>query len=93
MDDFVVWRNRGAELRHVWREVAVFLRTELRLDLKENVAVNKTAFGMDFLGYRIFPGELRQMLVCPCAGESQTWATGSYEFGRKLFAASAISNG
>ena len=31
----------------------------LRLALKANVALNKTAFGMDFLGYRLHPGELR----------------------------------
>lgn len=59
MDDFVVWGESGAELREAWREVEAFLAAELRLDLKEKVTVNKTAFGMDFLGYRIFPQELR----------------------------------
>ena len=59
MDDFVVWGDSGAELRAVWREVEAFMTAELRLTLKPNVAVNKTAFGMDFLGYRIFPRELR----------------------------------
>ena len=59
MDDFVVWGESGAELRAVWREVEAFLTAELRLELKANVALNKTAFGMDFLGYRLRPGELR----------------------------------
>ena len=59
MDDFVVWGQSGVELRAVQREVAAFLAAELRLDLKANVAVNNTASGMDFLGYRIFPRELR----------------------------------
>jgi len=59
MDDFMVWGESGAELRAVWREVEAFMTAELRLTLKPNVAVNKTAFGMDFLGYSIFPLELR----------------------------------
>lgn len=39
--------------------MAAFLAAELRLDLKANVVLNQTAFGMDFLGFRIHPGELR----------------------------------
>jgi RNA-directed DNA polymerase len=59
MDDFVVWGRSGADLRGVWREVEAFLAAELRLALKPNVGLNRTAFGMDFLGYRVFPQELR----------------------------------
>jgi hypothetical protein len=59
MDDFVVWGTSGAELRAVWREVEAFLAADLRLELKPTVALNKTAFGMDFLGYRVHPDELR----------------------------------
>ncbi len=59
MDDFVVWGDSGAELRAVWRAVGTFLSAELRLELKPTVALNKTAFGMDFLGYRLFPCDLR----------------------------------
>jgi hypothetical protein len=59
MDDFVVWSDSGTELRAVWQAVAAFLAAELRLELKANVALNRTAFGMDFLGYRLYPGELR----------------------------------
>ena len=59
MDDFVVWGDSGAELRAVWQAVEAFLAVELRLELKPNVALNKTAFGMDFLGYRLHPDELR----------------------------------
>lgn len=55
----MVWGERGADLRGVWREVEAFLAAELRLVLKPNVALNRTAFGMDFLGYRVFPEELR----------------------------------
>jgi hypothetical protein len=58
-DDFVVWGESGADLRGVWREVKDFLAAELRLVLKPNVSLNRTAFGMDFLGYRVFPQGLR----------------------------------
>jgi hypothetical protein len=43
----------------VWREVKDFLAAELRLVLKPNVSLNRTAFGMDVLGYRVFPQGLR----------------------------------
>ena len=59
MDDFVVWGGSGAELRAVWQAVEAFVTAELRLELKPTVALNKTACGMDFLGYRLHPGELR----------------------------------
>ena len=84
MDDFVVWGGSGAELRAVWREVESFLRAELRLDLKENVTVNKTAFGMDFLGYRIFPRELRLArrsklrFACKFRRYERAWAEGRW---------------
>ena len=84
MDDFVVWGDSGAELRAVWREVAAFLAAELRLDLKENIAVNQTAFGMDFLGYRIFPQELRLArrsklrFACKFRRYERAWAEGHW---------------
>jgi hypothetical protein len=59
MDDFVVWGQSGGELRAVCEQVRSFLAVELKLELKGNTAVNRTAFGMDFLGYRLFPGVLR----------------------------------
>jgi len=59
MDDFVVWGDTGGELRAVCERVRVFLAAELKLELKANTAINRTAFGMDFLGYRLFPGTVR----------------------------------
>jgi hypothetical protein len=59
MDDFVVWGGSGRELRAVCERVRVFLAAELKLELKANTAINRTAFGMDFLGYRLFPGTVR----------------------------------
>jgi hypothetical protein len=57
--DFVVWGKSSADLRGVWRAVDAFLAAELRLVLKPNISLNRTAFGMDFLGYRVFPQALR----------------------------------
>jgi retron-type reverse transcriptase len=59
MDDFVVWGGSGRELREVWERVRSFLTAELKLELKANTAINRTACGMDFLGYRLFPGTVR----------------------------------
>jgi RNA-directed DNA polymerase len=59
MDDFVIWGETAAEMRAVWVKVEDFLRTELKLDLKSNVVLSRTERGMDFLGYRIFPDDLR----------------------------------
>jgi hypothetical protein len=59
MDDFVVWGESGRELRAVCQRVQVFLSEELKLALKNNTAINRTALGMDFLGYRVFPGTMR----------------------------------
>jgi RNA-directed DNA polymerase len=59
MDDFVVWGETAAELREVWRQVEAMLAAELKLELKFNVMLNRTECGMDFLGYRIFPDDLR----------------------------------
>ena len=59
MDDFVVWGESGRELRAVCERVRVFLAEELKLTLKDNAAINQTAMGMDFLGYRVFPGTMR----------------------------------
>ena len=59
MDDFVVWGESGGELRQVCERVQAFLAAELKLDLKGNTAINRTRLGMDFLGYRIFPGTVR----------------------------------
>ena len=59
MDDFVVWGESGSELREVCQQVRTFLAAELKLELKGNTAINRSAFGMDFLGYRLFPDTVR----------------------------------
>jgi RNA-directed DNA polymerase len=59
MDDFVVWGESGGELRALCGRARDFLADELKLELKHTAAINRTAFGMDFLGYRLFPGRVR----------------------------------
>ena len=59
MDDFVVWGNSGCGMRSLCREIRGFLSETLKLQMKDNVAINRTAVGMDFLGYRLFPTALR----------------------------------
>ncbi len=59
MDDFVVWGESGLELREICIRVKDFLAAELKLEMKPNLALNQTGRGMEFLGYRIFPGTIR----------------------------------
>ncbi len=59
MDDFVVWGGSAAQLREVCEQVRALLAAELKLELKGNTAINRSSFGMDFLGHRLFPGTLR----------------------------------
>ncbi len=59
MDDFVVWGSRREELNEVRARVRGFLAEELKLELKAEPCLNRTALGMDFLGYRLFPERMR----------------------------------
>jgi retron-type reverse transcriptase len=59
MDDFVVWGGDADDLRQVRDRTQAFLAQELSLELKSNTALNRTARGMDFLGYRLFPHTVR----------------------------------
>jgi hypothetical protein len=59
MDDFVIWGHTRGELREALDRVRDFLAAVLKLDLKSNASLNRTALGMDFLGYRVFPKRLR----------------------------------
>ncbi len=59
MDDFVVWGSRREELSDVRAQVHGFLAERLKLELKAEPVLNRTAVGMDFLGYRLFPDRMR----------------------------------
>ena len=59
MDDSVVWGRCRGELKAVRDRVREFLAVELKLELKAEPPLNRTALGMDFLGYRLFPRVMR----------------------------------
>ena len=59
MDDFVLWSNDRPFLRRAWDEIEFFLESQLKLRLKANPQLNRTCRGMDFLGCRIFPDQVR----------------------------------
>lgn len=55
MDDFVIWGDSTAELRDIRDEIRTFSCNELGLELKNPPHINRTEYGMDFLGMRVFP--------------------------------------
>jgi len=59
MDDFVIWGASSAELKSCQHEVESFVSDHLHLDLRPTPFINRTSLGMDFLGYRVFPGYIR----------------------------------
>ena len=59
MDDFVYWSDDKAALLRVRDAVGTFLEGALGLCLKDTPYINRTAHGMDFLGFRIRPDGLR----------------------------------
>jgi RNA-directed DNA polymerase len=56
MDDFVIWGDDAAEVRKTWQTLSSFVMDELGLELKSKAHMNRTEHGMDFCGFRIFPG-------------------------------------
>jgi RNA-directed DNA polymerase len=59
MDDFVVWGGSGKRIARGLRAGAVIPGGGVEAGTESNTAINRTAFGMDFLGYRLFPGMVR----------------------------------
>lgn len=58
MDDFVLWADEKAALKLHLHAIRSFLEGELKLELKDNVQINRSARGLPFLGYRVFPHRL-----------------------------------
>ncbi len=54
MDDMVLWHDDKAKLTKAHHSIAQYLQTELYCELKPE-QLNKTVYGLPFLGYRIFP--------------------------------------
>ena len=59
MDDFVFWSSDKAALLGLRDRLENWVGDELGLALKERPYINRTAHGMDFLGMRIYPNEVR----------------------------------
>jgi len=58
MDDFVVWDDDKGRLKAVKASVQSFLGDDLRLTLKDDVQINRSARGMPFLGCRVYPDRI-----------------------------------
>lgn len=58
MDDMVFWGNDPQELQQQANAYAIFLKDELRMQLHP-FCMNQTRMGMPFLGYVVYPHELR----------------------------------
>ncbi len=56
MDDFTLWEDDPARLRAHWQAVKAYVEEELGLELKPGAHMNRSAHGMNFCGFRIFPG-------------------------------------
>ena len=78
MDDFILWDDEKEILRSRLEEIDRFLAERLLLTLK-TPALNKTGFGLSFLGYRLFPGHLR------LARRSRARLRNRYREARRLF--------
>ena len=56
MDDFIILHEDKRYLHCLWKIIAEYLKEQLKLELNQKTAVFPVRHGIDFLGYRIFPG-------------------------------------
>lgn len=59
MDDSVYFCDTRAETRAVLSAADAFVRDHLGLQLRDDRRIQRSAFGLPFLGFRVFPGTLR----------------------------------
>jgi len=59
MDDFILFANEKEPLRQELGLIRQWLAEHLKLRLKDKILLNRTGHGIPFLGYRVFPGEIR----------------------------------
>lgn len=59
MDDVIVLSNSKEDLHKYKREFEQFLNEELKLRLNNKTAIRPISQGMEFVGYRIWPGDVR----------------------------------
>lgn len=63
MDDFLIFHDCKSRLKKLLAELVHFLAEELGLQLKKNTQLNRCTYGIPFLGYRVFPGHFRLMVM------------------------------
>ena len=59
MDDFIVFSQSRYELRNVLDQVQSWLDAHLALHLHQNRQLNKSRYGVVYLGYRVYPSGIR----------------------------------
>ncbi len=59
MDDFILFAREKAALQTELAEIQSFLESNLALALKDNIQLNRSRFGVPFLGFRVFPVHIR----------------------------------
>ncbi len=59
MDDFILFGPDQGTLKSSLRAVQCFLGKTLKLELKDDIQLNRSRLGIPFLGYRVFPGYTR----------------------------------
>ena len=55
MDDFILFSNSKEDLKNILEQVKQYLHEKLALELKNAIQLNRSSFGVPFLGFRIFP--------------------------------------
>jgi Retron-type reverse transcriptase len=58
MDDMVLWHSDPAPLKVARKAIIEYVRTQLHCDLKPTL-LNRSQRGLPFLGYRVFPYQVR----------------------------------
>lgn len=84
MDDFVLWAADKETLRNQLSSVRCFLAEKLGLELNASIQLNRSARGVPFLGYRVFPHRLalgshaRRRFARKLRGFEQAWSDGRW---------------
>lgn len=76
VDDFVLLADTREQLLAWQAQIETFLASALRLKLKDDVRIGPLSQGVDFLGYRVFPGHrlVRPRVLRHCRAGIEAWA-------------------
>jgi len=84
MDDFLVFGTSRHHLKETLKRIKHYLNNRLSLNLKSNVQLNKTKYGIPFLGYRVFPEKIllntqsRKRFIDKFKLYENNWLTGKW---------------